>query len=180
MKFITRLSLIAILAVTLSGCMQRTCVVGNFQPGRGCEWTGPYCGPSGCGPYYSADGQTSRDLLTGLDMYDEAEMEARAARISARYLLTDEQGLRLSRSVRDFTLLENRSDADLADFSLRLYGVSPAAIIAAAAEAQLGNAQELQRLIAQAAEHFGTDPATMREIVGDLHSGLLFYAGIEL
>jgi hypothetical protein len=53
-------------------------------------------------------------------------------------------------------------------------------IMSAGAAAQLGNRDALNSLVGEAAQHFGTDPDTMKAVIRELHAGALNGAGIDL
>jgi hypothetical protein len=76
--------------------------------------------------------------------------------------------------------LRSRTEQDLADFSQRLYGVNPNEIATAVTQNQLGNREAMNELIDRAAQHFGTDAATMKAVIQDLHGRALRDAGVEL
>lgn len=146
-----------------------------FAPGPGCpDPLYPYP------PQYSDNGEYSRDLFPQIEEQDQEALVWQGQRLAARYLLSDEQGLRLAQTVRDFALLRERTPRDLQEFSQRLYGLNPQEIAQALGEAQLGNRERLNLLIERSARHFGTDALTLREIVRDLHGRALRENGIEL
>jgi hypothetical protein len=112
---------------------------------------------------------SSRDLLSEIATDDDTRIDAAGVRYAHRFALSDEQGFQLARMIRDYSAIRNRSESDMADFAKRLYGVDPAEIVSAVAAAQLGERENLNALITDAARHFGTTPEIMKTIARDLH-----------
>lgn len=146
-------------------------------PGCHCEY---YSGGVGRNCRYDSAETISRDVLTVVGQFDEVTLEADAQRFAARFSLSDEQGLLVARATRDFSMLENRTEQDLADFSLRLYGVSPMEVAAAVEQNYLGNREQMNVLVDRAAVHFGTDRETMKDVIRELHGAALREAGLDL
>jgi hypothetical protein len=163
------------LAVSLSATACN--LVGRWDSSH---WGGCNNSPSGCGGGYSDSAVSSRDILSEIQGADEQEISEQGERFAARFALTTEQGVRVIRAARDWSLLQERSAQDLEEFSQRVYGVHPAQIASAMEHADLGNRGELEQIMKTAASHFGTDPGTMKEIVEELHSEALREAGIDL
>jgi hypothetical protein len=132
-------------------------------------------------PYsYSDSSGLSRDILSELEHLDEESIREMGKRYASRFALSDSQGLFLARNIRDVALLQSRSEQDLADFSERLYGVSPLQIQAALDATHKGERHALNALLEDAAQHFGTDVTTMKTIVRELHGEALRHVGVEL
>jgi DNA-binding MarR family transcriptional regulator len=131
------------------------------------------------GYYYSSE-SGSRDVLTDITERQQQRIAEVAEEFSTRFGLSEEQSLKLAQTTFDFEMLQNRSEQDLADFARRLYGVNPAEIASAVGRAQIGDSSKLQGLVNEAADHFGTTPATMKEIVKTFHGKALDEQGIRL
>ena len=146
-----------------------------FAPGPGCK--DPYRREA-VQIWYSLEGEDSgRDLITQLEKADEARIEAAGRRISEEFALSDDAGLRMARVIRDFQMnTTHRTEADLADFGARLYGVSPHALLSAVAQAQQGEPDSLNRLIDETAARFQTTPQNLRHVIQVLH-GEISYLG---
>jgi hypothetical protein len=130
---------------------------------------------------YSADGEefVSRDMITNASMAEEAMLSAQGKHYASKFSLSEEQGLKIARQIHHFDSLKTRSDADIAEFAKRLYGVNPRSIIAAVGKAQAGDISELNQLTEQAAKNFSTTPQNMKRIVKSLHGELLRSQGIS-
>ena len=131
--------------------------------------------------YYNGDGtqDTSRDMITDIAQAEEQMLQNQAKHFSTKFSLSEEQGLKLAKSINDFNAIQERSEQDVADFAQRLYGVSPSKIVAAAGKAQAGNAAEMNELVAEAAKNFNTTSENMKSIVQSLHGKLLEQQGIR-
>jgi hypothetical protein len=175
------LSLSALLAIA-SACIpiqspfpQRYCVNG-IQPEENSTFIP-------CDTYYTyGDGSSdvSRDMITDLALSEEQLLNAQAQHFSHKFELSEPQGMRLAKLVNEFGTVRERSEADLADFASRLYGVSPRRILSAVSRAQLGEVSEMNEVVADAAGKFETTPGNMRKIIKTLHGNLLHQQGIQL
>jgi hypothetical protein len=133
--------------------------------------------------YYSADGYIeaeSRDMITDIAQAEETLLASHGKHLADKYALSEDQGVRMARVLRDYQALQTRSGQDQADFAQRLYGIEPSRIVEAAGLAQAGETAKLERLVEQAARSFETTPENMKRIVRDLHGALLKDQGITL
>lgn len=132
--------------------------------------------------YYNADGSlaSSRDVVTDVANAQEEHVAVIAEHYAQKFNLSAEQSLKLARTTEDYSVLESRSDQDMADFARRLYGVNPNDIVAAVGSAQAGNREKLNDLVDEAASNFGTTPETMKNIVRSFHGEALAEQGVDL
>lgn len=132
--------------------------------------------------YYDADGSlesVSRDVITDLARKEEQVLQGQARHYAEKFSLSEEQGLKIAKTVHDYNALQTRSDRDVADFAERLYGVNPGQIVAAAGKAQAGDNSQLNGLVAEAAKNFNTTPENMKSVVKTLHGKILEQQGIR-
>ena len=94
--------------------------------------------------------------------------------------LSTDAAAKVAKNVSDFSALADRSEADIADFATKLYGVNPSEIILAVGEAQVGNNAELDSVIEKASSNLGASSESMKAIVKELHGKALEANGIEL
>ena len=132
--------------------------------------------------YYSADGsvETSRDMITDISQEDEIVLQSVAKHYSEKFALGEEQGMKIAQTVRDYSLVQTRSDQDVADFARRLYGVDPMQVAAAVGSAQAGDNSKLNVLVNEAAKNFNTTSDNMKNVVKTLHGKLLEQQGISI
>jgi hypothetical protein len=97
-----------------------------------------------------------------------------------KFSLSNDQAMKIARNVTDFQALQDRDESDIADFAQKLYGVNPSEIVSAVANAQVGNNEEMNAVIEQAAQNFNTNKETMKAIVNELHGRALEANGIQL
>jgi hypothetical protein len=180
MRFGAVLQAVSLMVIVLStaaqsgGCLIYTPPRTDCMPGNPDQWH--------CQTWtYSGDGEeiVSRDMITNAALAEEAVLEAQARHYAEHFALSEEQGFKIARALRDFQALETRTDADLAEFAKRLYGVSPRKIIAAMGKAQAGDNRELNQLTIEAAGNFKTKPENMKRIVKSLHGKILEAQGIH-
>jgi hypothetical protein len=132
--------------------------------------------------YYNQDGSIAKELDLTAEVADKEQLilEKTAEQYAEKFNLSADQGMKIAKNVIDFSALEDRSEADIADFAEKLYGVNPSEIISAVSSAQVGNNAELESVVEKAAESFNTDAANMKAIVKELHGKALEDNGIEL
>ena len=131
--------------------------------------------------YYNGDGtkETSRDMVTDIAQTEAQMLQAQGKHYAEKFSLSVDQGVKIAKTVADFNAVKNRSDADVADFAKRLYGVNPSEIVSAAGKAQAGDNTELNSLVDSAAKNFNTTSDNMKNIVKTLHGKLLEQQGIR-
>ena len=88
--------------------------------------------------------------------------------------------MKVAKNVQDFTALEDRSEADVADFAERMYGINPSEIVTAVSAAQVGNNEALDALVNEAAANFEISTEDTKELIKELHGNALNSAGINL
>ena len=132
--------------------------------------------------YYNGDGTTdvSHDMVTDIAQAEQQMLQVQAKHYANKFSLSEDQGMKIAKTLNDFNALQNRSDKDVADFAQRLYGVSPTKIVAAAGKAQAGDNTDMNALVAEAAKNFNTTSDNMKSIVKTLHGKMLEQQGIQL
>jgi hypothetical protein len=131
--------------------------------------------------FYNQDGSLlERDMVSNV-ADKEAVLLTKLTNVYAeKFALSTEAASKVAKNIADFTALEDRSSADLADFAQKLYGVNPSEIVSAMSSAQVGNNTELDLVIDQASVNLGTSASNMKAIVKELHGKALEASGIEL
>lgn len=155
------------------------------------ETTGPtyydncyydYYGNYVCDTYYNnGDGttDTGRDMITNIAQAESQKLANQAKHYAEKFSLSADQGMKIAKTINDFNAVQNRSDADVADFAQRLYGVNPASIVSAVGKAQAGDNSQLNSVVAEAAKNFNTSSDNMKNIVKTLHGKMLEQQGIR-
>ncbi len=126
------------------------------------------------------DFASGRDVITDAAVAEEKALQAAGSYYATKFGLSDDQGMKLAKTLNDFATLQNRTEQDIADFTKRLYGVSFETLKPALDAAALGDNTKLNGVINDAAQNFGTSPESMRNVVKSLHGKLLDEAGIKL
>jgi hypothetical protein len=126
------------------------------------------------------DFASGRDVITDVAVAEEKALQSAGSYYATKFGLSDDQGLKIAKTLNDFATLQSRSEQDIADFTQRLYGVNFNTLKPALDAATLGDNQPLEAVIDEAAQNFGTSPETMRGVVKSLHNKLLDEAGINL
>lgn len=99
---------------------------------------------------------------------------------SEQFSLSFDQAKKMAKLTQDFAKVNERTEADIADYAQKLYGVNPNEIVEAIAFAQVGNNEKLNAVIKESALNFGTTSENMKDIVKYLHKEALSEHGIEL
>jgi hypothetical protein len=132
--------------------------------------------------YYGVDGQSSLELDMVADIADgEAIMLEKTAQIYAeKFSLAYDVAYKMAKNVKHFDNLTERSIDDLADFAQKMYGVNPLDLVGAISAAQLGQYNQLNTLIENAAIDYRTSTQNMRSIIKALHNDALQAHGLKL
>ena len=131
--------------------------------------------------YYNKDGSVlEKDLVSNVADKEAVLLEKLTNVYADKFALSTEAAEKVAKNVTDFSALTDRSEADIADFAEKLYGVNPSEIISAVSGAQVGNNTELDLVIDKASANLGTNSESMRSIVKELHGKALEANGIEL
>jgi hypothetical protein len=136
-------------------------------------WTGEALNRDG-------DFVSGRDVITDVAVAQEKSLQAAASYYARKFSLSAAQGVKIARTINDFSTMANRTEQDVADFTRRLYGIDINVLKPALSSAALGNTHDLTLIINDAAISFGTSPENMRNVIKSLHSELLNDAGINL
>ncbi len=127
-----------------------------------------------------------RDLITVISEDEANVIDSAAGAFAKKYSLSAETARKVARTFNDFAKLgfkrgnKGRTDADMADFTKRLYGVDIKKVSSALMSASLGSQEDLNSTIREVAGNWNTSPETMREIINDFHGDQLTAAGISL
>jgi hypothetical protein len=135
-----------------------------------------------CTTYYNnGDGttDTGRDMITNIAQAEKEQLDNQAKHYAEKFSLSVDQGMKIAKTINDFNAVQNRSDADIADFAKRLYGVDPKVIVSAVGKAQAGDNGPLSVVVEEAAKNFDTNSENMKNIVKTLHGKLLEQQGIH-
>jgi hypothetical protein len=168
-------------SVGLSACTFGVSTYMAPRSGYSCGYD--YYGYYNCNNYYyNGDGttETTRDVITNIAQTEQEMLANQAKHYATKFSLSDEQGLKIAKTINDFNAVQTRSDQDVADFAQRLYGVNPSQIVSAAGSAQAGDNSQLNLLVSEAAKNFNTTPDNMKKIVKSLHGKMLESQGIQL
>ena len=142
---------------------------GYFSSYTGWAWQSPngiiydYYGTA-----LNATQSESRDLAAGVAQQELNVVQSAGEMFAAKYQLDAEVGLKVAKIVHDYAELGKsraRTEADIADFSKRLYGQDLNKVKGALAEAMKGNKAALNQAVDEAAGNWKTTPETMKEIL---------------
>src|SRR3989338_8287037 len=103
--------------------------------------------------YYNTDGgvEISKDIVADVADRDALALSKAGEFYANKFSLSTESGLKLAKTIKDFSALSDRSASDLADFAEKLYGVNSQELVSAVASAQVGSNAELESVISKAA-----------------------------
>lgn len=109
-----------------------------------------------------------RDIVADVARNEKNIIKTVGEKFAAKYNLSTETGVKVARVLNDWAKIGKsraRTEADLADFSKKLYGVDFNKVKGALLEAQKGNKAVLESVISEAATNWATTPETMKEIM---------------
>ena len=113
----------------------------------------------------------------------EKKASTRAGKVlSQKYALAESAGISIAKTLQDWATLGRdraRSQADVADFSKRLYGVDYSRASRAIRDAALGDQGGIRELNVDVAAHWGTSPETSKAILSNWYKDELATLGVK-
>jgi hypothetical protein len=112
----------------------------------------------------------SADIIASAAEQEEASSRAAGRTLSQKYALAETAGVSIAKTLQDWAVLGRdraRTQADVEDFSKRLYGVNLSRATLAVKEAAKGNRQALTEVNIDVAAHWGTNPETSKQILSE-------------
>ena len=116
------------------------------------------------------DASQSADIITAAAEQEDASSRAAGRTLSQKYALAESAGVSIAKTLQDWAVLGRdraRTQADVEDFSKRLYGVDLSRATRAVKEAAGGNRQALTEVNIDVAAHWGTNPETSKQILSE-------------
>jgi hypothetical protein len=113
--------------------------------------------------------EDTRDVLAKVGLKEAQVIETAGKDFAAKYQLDEAQGIRVARIMNDWNKIaktRERTDADVADFTKRLYGVDVNKVKVALENED--NAA-MDDLVSQAAANWNTTPENMKRIVTSIY-----------
>jgi hypothetical protein len=114
------------------------------------------------------DSGAGRDFAADVAQQEQNVVKSAGEFFAAKYSLDAATGVKVAKILHDYAELGKsraRTEADIADFSKRLYGQDLNKVKGALAEAMKGNKTQLNSVVEEAATNWSTTPETMKEIL---------------
>jgi hypothetical protein len=111
-----------------------------------------------------------RDVVTNAAAARKAVVRGAAQRLQAKYGLSANTSMNIATSLNDWAMIgktRKRTDADVAAFTKRLYGLKVSELNAAMSAHAAGNDSLANQAISKAAKNWSTSPDTMKRILKD-------------
>ncbi len=115
-----------------------------------------------------ADELQSADVISLAAQKEKAMSQKVGKAFAQKYALAETAGVSIAKTLQDWAVLGRdraRTDADVSDFSKRLYGVKLSQATNAINQAIKGDKGALDELNVDVAAHWGTSPETSKEIL---------------
>lgn len=134
-------------------------------------------------PYGNAlngdENQGSRDIIGASASESESTILAVGKKFAQKNALAEATGVRIARTLNQMATLPKRlnrarTQADVADFTQRLYGVDFSRVSEAASQYAAGNTADLKALNAEVARNWGTTPETTEAVLKAWYSSAAF------
>jgi len=155
------------------------------------SYTG-YAWQSPDGVLYNGDGyalnndgdRDSKDLIADASEAENRVVTLVGQQFAEKYALSEDKGIQIAKTLNDYATLtkkqkRSRTAKDLADFSVRLYGVTADKALTAIDQAKAGSSDGLEALNGEVAYHWGTSPETSKTILKTWYKRQLAEAGIK-
>jgi hypothetical protein len=110
----------------------------------------------------------SRDIVADVSDVENKKVLDVGRAFAAKYSLSDEKGIQVARALNDWATLgkdRSRTEADIAAFTERLYGVDYNKVKGALMDAKRGQTTALRETLAEAAQNWGADEETMKDVL---------------
>lgn len=133
--------------------------------------------------YYNVAGEKVKaelDITAEVADIETFKLNRMAVHYAEKFGMSNDQALKVAKNVQDFTALKDRTEADIADFAGRLYGINPTEMVSAVSAAQVGNNEALDKLVGEAAANFNISTESTKALIQELHGNALEAAGINL
>ena len=117
----------------------------------------------------NTDGQ-GRDFAGDVGKAERNVVAKAGEFFAAKYHLSSEVGVKVARALNDWANVGKkraRTEADIAAFTNRVYGVDFNKLTGALEEAMTGNKANLEAVIQDSAQNWSTTPETLKEILKD-------------
>jgi len=114
------------------------------------------------------NGQTGKDLIGDVAALEDKKVAAAGKAFATKYALAEATGVQIAKTLNDWAVLGKKrakTDADLAAFTKRLYGISLDSAKSAIEVAQQGDMGQLENLNTEVAAHWGTSAETSKAIL---------------
>jgi hypothetical protein len=126
----------------------------------------------------------SRDLIGDVAKAEEQLVTKVGKEFAAKHALSESTGVAIARTLNDWATLSkkqsrSRTQADVADFSKRLYGVTLDKTTVALDKAKSGDMSGLTAVNADIASHWGTTPETSKAILKGWYKNELTDYGVN-
>jgi hypothetical protein len=148
---------------------------GGDTGGGGGGGGGVYCDGTGfC--YKSGNPSSGRDTVAEVGEQEAARITTAGKNFSAKFHLSEATGLNVAKAFYDFKELSKkrtRTEADVKLFTQRMYGLEMSRITSAINEMEKGNLGPMNSAIEDAADHWGTTPENMKEVLKDWYKDYL-------
>ena len=128
------------------------------------------------------DASQSADIITAAAEQEDASSRAAGRTLCQKYALAESAGVSIAKTLQDWAVLGRdraRTQADVEDFSKRLYGVDLSRATRAVKEAAGGNRQALTEVNIDVAAHWGTNPETSKQILSEWYRDELSRLGAK-
>ncbi len=143
--------------------------------GGGGDDDGTYC--DGTGFCYREGNPTSgRDTVANVGEEEMARVQSTGKKFAAKFSLSEEVGINVAKAFYDYKIItktRTRTEADVNRLTERLYGMQMSRITNSIKEMEKGNLAPVQEAIEDAADHWGTTPETMQEVLKDWYKDYL-------
>lgn len=109
-----------------------------------------------------------RDVIGDIAQSEEEFVEEVGADFAAKHNLTLDRGIQVARALNEWSKIErdrSKTEADVAEFSEKLYGVNYNTMKVALEEAMRGNNDRMRAAVAESAASWGTSEETMKEVL---------------
>ena len=129
-----------------------------------------------------SESEMDRDVIAVVAVEEQRTLQEAGRDFAQRYALAEDVGVRIARVVNDWSRIgmkRARTEADIRDFTTRLYGVDFNKVAVSLERAKKGDRAEFAEVLQDMAHAWGTTPETAHVILVNSYGSLLREYNLE-
>lgn len=130
----------------------------------------------------SGSTEEGHDLIAQVVEHSDAEVLTAGRKVADQFALSEDTGIQIARTMNSWAAVARKrslTDADIADFSKRLYGIEIDQAKEALVKAKAGDKSGIEKASADIGKYWGTSPETVKTIFKTWYKDELKNIGLQ-